>query len=218
MATIDASRHDAIREALLSGILSFLAGQDLRTLQEIRDALEIEIDCAGPQALLELRASLTSDTGWDYYAPDPLVRRIHTLLAGRFLRRDSEVVGAQFTKLVAGQPVTIFANHLSYADANVIEVLLVRAGVAELGSRRPRTSVSGRRSNPASGSGRDAHRPRHPIAVAAGTCRGDRRLVVDAIGLAVAELLPNTYRGVYADRDHFANAADVLLDARQGAK
>src|SRR5262249_21207328 len=47
---------------------------------------------------------------------------------------------------------------------------------------------------------------------------GDRRLMVDAIGLAVADLLPPEYRGICADRDRYAKAADVLLDARQGAK
>jgi hypothetical protein len=43
---------------------------------------------------------------------------------------------------------------------------------------------------------------------------GDRRLVVDAIGLAVAELLPPEYRGVYGDSERFNGAQDALLEAR----
>ena len=46
---------------------------------------------------------------------------------------------------------------------------------------------------------------------------GDRRLVMDAIGLAIAELLPPAYRGVYGDAGHHAAARDLLCDARQTA-
>ncbi len=43
---------------------------------------------------------------------------------------------------------------------------------------------------------------------------GDRRLVMDAIGFAVAELLPAQYRGVYGCGDQFPEARDVLHDSR----
>ena len=43
---------------------------------------------------------------------------------------------------------------------------------------------------------------------------GDRRLVMDAVGLAVAELLPPAYRGAYRNFDGFPKARDVLRDAR----
>ena len=46
---------------------------------------------------------------------------------------------------------------------------------------------------------------------------GDRRLMMDAIGLAIAELLPPAYRGAYADRSpDLAVAQGVLIDARPG--
>ena len=73
------------RDGLIAAILEFVGEQDLLTLQDIRAALEREIDGAGPDGLLALKARLTSDTGWDYYPPDPLARRVHHLLADRFL-------------------------------------------------------------------------------------------------------------------------------------
>jgi 1-acyl-sn-glycerol-3-phosphate acyltransferase len=321
MTPVEASENDAIRQALVNGILAFVADQDRLALQQIRDALAHEIDVAGPHALLALKARLTTDAGWDYCEPDPLVRRIHHLLGRRFLLADSRVIGAEFLTRVAQQPVAIFANHLSYADANVIEVLLERAGGAELASRLtamagpkvfterqrrfsslcfgtikvPQSSEvsSGEAVLPARDVARasrraiDVARERlesgdalllfgegtrsrteamqpmlpgvaryltvpgtwilplaltgpeelfpvgdptlHPATIvmqigrpiraqALSECAGrDRRLIVDAIGLAVAELLPDQYRGVYGQRDQFGEAASALLNATRSA-
>ena len=54
MTSVEGSRNDAIRQALVNGVLTFLADQDRFALQQIRDALAHEIDVAGPQALLAL--------------------------------------------------------------------------------------------------------------------------------------------------------------------
>jgi 1-acyl-sn-glycerol-3-phosphate acyltransferase len=129
------------RDGLIAAILEFVGDQDLLTLQDIRAALEREIDGAGPDGLLALRARLTSDTGWDYYPPDPLARRVHHLLADRFLDAGSEVANADHLAGLTDGPVTIFANHLSYADANVVEVLLHRWGGAALANRL--TAIAG---------------------------------------------------------------------------
>ena len=117
-----------MREELLAAIVDFLAGQDLLTLEEIRAALETELDAAPGDALAQLKQRLTMDAGWGYYPPDPLARRIHHLLADRFLERQSEVSGVEHLAAVAGAPLVLVANHLSYADANVVEVLLHRSG------------------------------------------------------------------------------------------
>ncbi len=306
------------RDSLIAAILRALRGQDLLTLHDIRVALEQEIDAAGPEAVMTLQARLTADDGWAYYPPDPLARRIHHLLAGRFLSADSRVAGTCHLAGVQTAPLAIFANHLSYADANVIEIMLRRAEGAAIAERLtaiagPKVFTSRQRrfsslcfgtikvpqstevsSEDAVLNLRDVARAaRCAIDVAsarlraadalllfgegtrsrtggmqpmlAGVARylgvpgtwvlpvgltgsetlfpvgdptirpaqvtmqigpplradtlvagadGDRRLVMDAIGLAVADLLPPAYRGVYAEGGPSRGARDVLRKAR----
>ena len=123
------------REVLIGAILDFLVDQDLLTRRDIRAGLEREIDRAGPEALLSLRTRLTADHGWDYYPRDPLAQRIHHLLADRFLGPGSALDGAHYLAPLTTAPLVIVANHLSYSDANVVEVLLQRAGGAAIADR-----------------------------------------------------------------------------------
>lgn len=140
MATASGPGH-AVREAVIGGILGFLGHQDPAALREIRTALETEIDAAGPDALLALRSRITADHGWGYYPPDPLARRIHEVLAGRFLERDSALLDGHYLAPLAHAPVALFANHLSYADANVIQILLRRGGADAIANRL--TAIAG---------------------------------------------------------------------------
>jgi 1-acyl-sn-glycerol-3-phosphate acyltransferase len=121
--------------ALVDAVVAFLAARDLLTVDDVRHELDQEVDRAGPDALVALTARLAADDGWSYYPPDPLARRIHERLADRILAPDSNVTGAAPLNALAGAPVIVFANHLSYADANVIDILLRRAGAAGLADR-----------------------------------------------------------------------------------
>jgi 1-acyl-sn-glycerol-3-phosphate acyltransferase len=132
---------DAGRDRLIAAILDFFGGQDLLSRDAIRVALEAEIDAAGAEAVARLKARVTADNGWAYYPPDPLARHIHHRLADRFLTPDSRVEGMSHLAAVAGAPVIIVANHLSYSDANVIELLLRRSRAASLADRL--TAVAG---------------------------------------------------------------------------
>ncbi len=308
----------SMRDGLIAAILAFLAGQDLLTLEEIRSALEREIDGAGAQALMALRERLAMDVGWSYYPRDPLAQRIHHLLADRFLEPESGMAGAEHLPSVTGRPVAFFANHLSYADANVVPVLLQRSGRGELADRltaiagpkifanrqrrfsslcfgtikvpqsagvssedavlsarevakAARCSIDVARRRLAKGDalllfgegtrsrtcamqpmlpgvarylevpgawvlpvglvgpeslfpvGDATIRPARVVMrlgapIAAGAllegAEGDRRLVMDAIGLAIAELLPSDYRGVYAVGGDFPAARQLLEVSR----
>ena len=123
------------RGLLIAAITRFLSDRDAQTLAAIRASLEREIDAAGPAALAQLGERLAKSGGdWGYNPRDPLARRIHHVLAERILQPDSTLVGIEHARQVAGTPVVIFANHLSYSDANVLEVLLTRSGL-ELAER-----------------------------------------------------------------------------------
>ena len=124
------------RGTLVGAIITFLAGQHPRTLVAMRNSLEHAIDNAGPDALARLGERLARDGGdWDYYPPDPLARRIHHVLAERILKPGSALVGLEHLEAHAGKPIVMFANHLSYSDANLLEVLLHRAGGASHADR-----------------------------------------------------------------------------------
>lgn len=122
------------RDALITAITTFLSGWD--TLDEIRDILSRELDAAGRSALVNLgRALAAAGADWEYYPRDPLARRIHHVLADRILLPDSTLHGAEHLASLPAGPVVICANHLSYADANLLEVMLHRAGADHLCDR-----------------------------------------------------------------------------------
>jgi 1-acyl-sn-glycerol-3-phosphate acyltransferase len=123
------------REPLVEAIVRFLAHERAADTREIRACLERAIDEAGPGAIDSLSVRLAgAGADWSYYPRDPLARRIHHELAPRVLR-DPVVSGIDHLAELAGRPVVIFANHLSYSDANVLDVVLQNAGAASLADR-----------------------------------------------------------------------------------
>jgi len=124
------------REPLVDAITTFLAHAHARQMAEIRASLERVIDEAGRGAIDHLAARLAgSGRDWSYYPGDPLARRIHHVLAPRVLTDAPAIAGLEHVATVAGRPVVLIANHLSYSDANLIEVVLEAAGARELSNR-----------------------------------------------------------------------------------
>lgn len=130
------------RDQLLGAITAFLSGHEPAVLAEVREQLIEEIDLAGPEALETLgRRLATAGEDWDYYPPDALARQIHRRLAERFILPASTLTGLEHLDGLAGKPVVILANHLSYSDVNVLEVMLVRHGARAFADRL--TAVAG---------------------------------------------------------------------------
>jgi 1-acyl-sn-glycerol-3-phosphate acyltransferase len=124
------------RDQLVAAITDFLANQDRAALAAMREAVVREIDTSPNGAIAALARRLAvAGEDWNYYESDPLARRLHHVLADHILKPGSTLHGIEHVRAVAGKPVVIFANHLSYADANLVEVLLHRAGGDELALR-----------------------------------------------------------------------------------
>lgn len=124
------------RGDLIDAITAFLGGRDERTMAAMRATLEREIDAGGPSMLDELNQRLeTAGSDWTYYPPDPLARRLHHALAEAILDARSTIAGLEHLASVQGQPAVLLANHLSYSDANLLEILLHRAGATQVSDR-----------------------------------------------------------------------------------
>jgi len=121
---------------LIDTVLKSLPEFDDHTLNDIRGLLSRELDRAGWRAVDTLNDRLASvGSDWSYYPKDPLASRIHELLAGRVLEPGSRLIGLEHLASVASKPIVIFSNHLSYADANLLEILIRRAGGVALADR-----------------------------------------------------------------------------------
>ena len=124
------------REPLIAAITAFLARDHAPALGELQEALRREIDAAGPDALAALGHRLAEPgSDWSYYPSDPLARRIHRALARRVLQHEPALLGTEHLAAVAGKPLVMIANHLSYSDANLIEVLFHQAGAGGVAER-----------------------------------------------------------------------------------
>ncbi len=127
------------REPLVDAIVRFVAREQASDTREIRACLERAIDESGPDAIERMAERLArSGSDWTYYPRDPLARRIHRELAPRVMKHDPIVTGTEHLDTVAGRPVVIMANHLSYSDANVLDVVLLKVGAASFGGSSDR--------------------------------------------------------------------------------
>ena len=126
---MSASTSVISREKLIAAVETFLGNSDAETREGLRADIVRVMDEAGPGALVAFNERFAdAGTDWNYYPRDPLAREIHRQLAHRFLGDGSRCDGLEHAAAIAGRPVVIFANHLSYSDANLFEVLVARAG------------------------------------------------------------------------------------------
>lgn len=117
------------RKSLVEAITAFLEQYHVSGRTEILASLGRVIDQAGPEAIEFLgRQLVVTGTDWCYYASDPLARRLHHVFAGHVLQDDLVILGAEYLDVVADKPLVIFANHVSFCDAHVLDFSLQKIG------------------------------------------------------------------------------------------
>jgi 1-acyl-sn-glycerol-3-phosphate acyltransferase len=124
------------RAQLVDAIAAFVAHKGGIDPTAVRGPVERAIEELGEGAVGTLQARLAQPSeAWAYYPRDPLAQRVHHLLAGLVLKHPPSVSGLAHLDEIRGSGVVIVANHLSYSDANVIEVLLQQSGGSEVAER-----------------------------------------------------------------------------------
>ena len=122
--------------ALVDNIASFVAHKAGVRLDMAQACVERTLHDLGPAAVNGLRRRLSESADqWSYYPADPVAREIHYAMAPLVLKGPLEVLGIDHLDAVRNQPVVIVSNHLSYSDANVIQVLLHRHGRRDVTER-----------------------------------------------------------------------------------
>jgi 1-acyl-sn-glycerol-3-phosphate acyltransferase len=122
--------------ALLGQMLEFARHRPKDELDEVRRRVERALHDAGPNAVTRLFGRiLSTGTGWTYHAPDPLARDVQHALADVTLGQDSLLEHPERLDRIGSAPAVLLCNHLSYSDANLLEILLRRHGQGALSDR-----------------------------------------------------------------------------------
>jgi 1-acyl-sn-glycerol-3-phosphate acyltransferase len=124
------------RAQLVDAIAAYVASRGGIDPAVVRGPVLRAIEELGEDSVTQLQARLAqSSDAWSYYPRDPLAQRVHHALAGLVLHHPPAISGRDHLEQIRGKAVVIVANHLSYSDANVIEVLLQRSGGNEVADR-----------------------------------------------------------------------------------
>lgn len=131
-----------MRALLAHTLQELLASVSEADRSRVTDALPALLERAS-QAELEqvLYRVSTEDYAFGYHAPIELARRVQYLLADATLTADSHIEGIEHLRELDGRSAILLPNHLSYSDANVMEVMFHRAGLPNLCRRL--TAVAG---------------------------------------------------------------------------
>lgn len=120
---------------LVAAASALLARQGLPVPPDIRERLAAVVDAAGIEAIARLSSRLDEPREWDWRPADPLARQLLETFSDVVLLPDSTLVGSERLQVVGDAPLILFGNHLSYADANLLALMLLRHGQSALVDR-----------------------------------------------------------------------------------
>jgi 1-acyl-sn-glycerol-3-phosphate acyltransferase len=130
----------AASEMLVEQILEFARSRTEVEREQLRRRVREVLTRAGPDQVVRLvERILTTGNEWAYHPPEPLAREVQRTIAHVVLGPGSVLEGAaglqRLSTVPPGTPLVFVANHLSYSDANLFEILLREAGHGELADR-----------------------------------------------------------------------------------
>ena len=130
------SEIERTKSVLLQTFESFLAERSAEQIARFRAAIEALL-ARTPEAELLQVVERVASTGedWGYFPPEPFARHVHRAMADAMLTPDSGVVHPERLAAVRDRPLVLLPNHISYSDANLLEILLFRAGLADVSER-----------------------------------------------------------------------------------
>jgi 1-acyl-sn-glycerol-3-phosphate acyltransferase len=130
------SEIERTKSVLLQTFESFLAERSAEQIGGFRSAIEALLARTPEIELLQIveRVSSTGED-WGYFPPEPFARHVHRAMADTMLTPDSGVEHGERLAAVRDRPLVLLPNHISYSDANLLEILLYRAGFADVGER-----------------------------------------------------------------------------------
>jgi 1-acyl-sn-glycerol-3-phosphate acyltransferase len=124
------------RDALCELIVRQLGQRDVDDEAALRSRLSDALSGVSDAELGRFFERLRS-TGehWGYHPPDPVARRLSRAVQTVVLEPGSGIEGEKAIEAARGRPRIFAANHLSFADANVLEHLIAHAGLEEEANR-----------------------------------------------------------------------------------
>lgn len=127
----------SVRAALVESAVQFLGDKTEEEVASFRRRVTDLVDTTGNEELSRVVDRVQSTgSGWGYHPPEPFARAIHWAMADVALTSDSALSGgAALETLSSGRTAVFLSNHLSYADANLFEILLHRFGFDDISSK-----------------------------------------------------------------------------------
>lgn len=134
MAELDQTQ--SIKRALAEQLEGFLGSRPPQASAQFKARIAellAQIDGAEVQRLLERVTSAGSE--WGYFPPEQFARDVNHAMADVTLTDDSGLEHAERLMAVRDRTLVLVPNHISYSDANLLEIILNRAGLSDVSNR-----------------------------------------------------------------------------------
>jgi 1-acyl-sn-glycerol-3-phosphate acyltransferase len=127
---------EADRETLARMIQSLLGARTPEDARALEEGIGAQLARATPEQFHEFQQRIeTTGSTWGYHPPVPLACGMSHEILRVLLASGSGLHGGENLDAVRSEPLLLLGNHLSFADANLLEYLLSEGGYPEVARR-----------------------------------------------------------------------------------